>query len=52
MLFLPPTCMYAQVSHLRYFFKHLLLPVLQRTLIDLLMSVFDFMTQPGLLLWE
>ena len=44
------TSMYAQIPHLNYLLKHHPLPLFKGTFIDFLTSVFDFMTQSGMLI--
>lgn len=44
--------MYAQVSGFFYFLKHHPFPILKRTSLDLLASVFDFVTHAAMLIWK
>lgn len=46
------TRMYAQIPCISNLLKHHSFPLFQRTLIDLLTSVLDFVTQSGMLIWK
>lgn len=52
LFFLPTSRMYTHIPHLRYLLKHHPFPIFKRTLIDLLASVFDLVTQSGVLIRE
>ena len=48
----PSSRMYAQIPHLRNLRKHHPFPFFKCPLIYLLTSVFDFVTQSGVLIWK